>query len=166
MGAPVDPLAVFPLTLRHGMQQPDVVYRRSKELFAIAADASTDAPSAIERSLRTDSGQRLDVFRGQASGKGGTVLAVYADAASGRTVVPTGRIFVRFKEPVQAESRRAALQAAGYRIAALVSYAPHTAWVEAGSGDAAQALKGIGKLEALPDIENVEPQWLSERAAK
>jgi hypothetical protein len=46
------------------------------------------------------------------------------------------------------------------------AYAPHAAWLEAADGSLAQALGGIARLEALSDVENVEPQWLTERAAK
>ncbi len=91
---------------------------------------------------------------------------MYVEPESHRVVVPTGRVLVRFAESVQAESKREALHAAGYRIVAVLGYAPHCAWLEAASGDRAQALRDIERVEALSDVQNVEPQWLSQRATR
>ena len=81
-------------------------------------------------------------------------------------MVPSGRVFVRFAPAVTAASRRAELLKAGYRIVALPSYAPQAAWLEAADDVVAHALQGVARLEALADVENVEPQWLGMREAE
>ncbi|HAZ43592.1 MAG TPA: hypothetical protein DDW76_16925, partial [Cyanobacteria bacterium UBA11369] len=67
-------------------------------------------------------------------------------------------VFIRFAEKVDVESHREAIEQAGYQIAQTLSYAPHAAWVRAQSGKISDALTGISKLEAIPNVENVEPQ--------
>jgi hypothetical protein len=76
--------------------------------------------------------------------------------------VPTGAVFIRFKEGVSAESHRAAIEQSGYTITNIPPYAPHATWVEATNGGIAAALNGVSKLAELPDVENVEPQMLQQ----
>lgn len=186
MPARTDSRDRYPATLQHSTTQPAIVYERSAERFAwfraAASGAGTreDVPPpqasgprvrsvSPEMSLSADDGTRIDVYRGapeQVPSDAGESGAVYVEPASGRIVVPTGRVLVRFRETIRADARRDALQTAGYRIEAVLSYAPNCAWVVAASGDRAQALHNIGRLEALADVENVEPQWLSPRAMR
>lgn len=49
-----------------------------------------------------------------------------------------------------------------YELVESLAYAPQAAWLRAPSGDMADALAGLSRLEQLPDIENVEPQMLLE----
>jgi len=109
----------------------------------------------------------IAVFRGELDEAGmtvqsGALSAVYGLQPSGLLAVPTGRVFVRFAEGVKAESRRQEINRAGYELIESLSYAPHAAWLRARSGDIADALAGIPRLEQLPDVENVEPQMLME----
>lgn len=193
MSASDDPRADYPVTLRHSMRQSNIVYERSTELFAWLRRHRPDDPQRMthagpapasdgpqdqsvsresgvdpEFSLQDEDGTHIDVYRGPVdpARAGPDVGAVYVERGSRRIVVPTGRVLARFAVSVPAQSRRVALQAAGYRIVAILAYAPHCAWVESTSGDAARSLQGIARLEALDDIDNVEPQWLSPRAAK
>jgi len=46
------------------------------------------------------------------------------------------------------------------------AYAPNAAWLRARSGEIADALAGTPALDALPDLEAVEPQMLMERARR
>ena len=159
-----DPLAAFPARLRHSTAYAQRLYQRSEDLYALPADeAATARP---ERSLVTDSGGQLDIFRGSPGAAPPGAQAVYVEPASGQWMVPSGRVFVRFAQAVSPESRRALLLQAGYRIVALPSYAPQAVWLEAADEEAAHALSGIARLEALADVENVEPQWLGTRQAK
>jgi len=59
-----------------------------------------------------------------------------------------------------AETRRKELARAGYEVVQLLVYAPQAAWVRARSGGIAEALTSIPALEALAEVENVEPQML------
>lgn len=157
-------LAAFPVRLRHSTEHARRLYRRAEDLFAQPASAA--AESLPERSLTTESGGQLDIFRCAPGAAPPHAQAVYIDPASGQWMVPSGRVFVRFAQEVNAESRRSMLLQAGYRIVALLSYAPQAAWLEASDGEAAHALTGIARLETLPDVENVEPQWLGTRQFK
>ncbi|NJR61239.1 MAG: hypothetical protein HC769_21845 [Cyanobacteria bacterium CRU_2_1] len=89
---------------------------------------------------------------------------VYSLRSGDSFMVPTGLVFVRFAEGVPAESHQDAIEQAGYKINEIPPYAPHAAWVYAQSGEIADALSQLSKLEAIPDVENVEPQMLMQRS--
>ena len=86
--------------------------------------------------------------------------------ATGVLSAPTGRIYLRFSPSVEAVSRKAAIADAGYKIDRVVSYAPNSVWLQASSGDAAEALSRIDELALLPDVENVEPQMLTAKTLR
>jgi hypothetical protein len=124
---------------------------------------NTPAPDAV---LLLEDGA-IAVFRGEPdeaaeASQVGDLSPVYGLQPSGLPAVPTGRVFVRFAEGVQAESRRQEINRTGYELVESLAYAPHAAWLRPRSGDMADALAGISRLEQLPDIENVEPQMLME----
>lgn len=149
-------------------ERPDLRYVRLPGYFAVHGRVSESWASAVV--LRLDDG-RIAVCRGDPGtrpegGESLVVSPVYALGPEGPPAVPTGLVFLRFREGVRAEERRAAIARAGYTVRQIISYAPHAAWVEASSGKIADALSGIPKLEALPDVANVEPQMLSERVRR
>lgn len=160
-----DPLTAFPAQLKHSTEHPQRVYQRAADLYAVQEDEVV-ASAPAEQSLRTDDGHRVAIHRCAPGAAPRGAQAVYVEAAGGQRMVPSGRVFVRFADTVKAESRRALLLAAGFRITALPSYARHAAWLEADDRVAAHALAGVSRLEALPDVENVEPQWLGARQAR
>lgn len=88
---------------------------------------------------------------------------VYALSPSGPLAVPTGLVFVRFSRGVLVKDKCDLLASVGYEIARSVPYAPNAAWVRARSGHVADALNDIGRLATLQDVENVEPQLVTER---
>jgi hypothetical protein len=71
----------------------------------------------------------------------------------------TGRIFVRFAEGTDAVAQAPALEAAGFTLEAVPSYAPHAAWVRPTSGD-------IDDLRRLPGVEYAEQQIITEAARR
>jgi hypothetical protein len=77
-----------------------------------------------------------------------------------RLAYPTGSIWIRFKEGIDAKSRAADLRAAGYRIESSPHYAPNGAFVTA--DDPATALLRLDTLRAVEGMEHVEPQLLVE----
>jgi hypothetical protein len=91
---------------------------------------------------------------------------VYRRIPGGGIAVPTGRILVRFGESDRAEDHRAALARAEYVVETVHSYAPQAAWVRARAEGISDALRGLPRLERLPDVEAVEPQMLSEATAR
>ena len=162
-----DPLAAYPAQLRHSTEHAQRTYARAPDLYAWPTRAGSPAPRAApERSLLTDDGHRLAIFRCTPGTAPPGAQAVYVEPAGGQWQVPSGRVFVRFAATVQADSQRTTLLQAGYRITAVPSYAPQAAWLEAADGQPAHALAGIARLEALAGMENVEPQWLGVRHAR
>ena len=91
---------------------------------------------------------------------------VYVLQPGGTPAVPTGLVFVRFKEGVKPNERTKDIEKAGYEIEQALDYAPEAAWLRAKSGEISDALKGIDKLARIADVENVEPQMLMRRASK
>lgn len=166
---PADPLAAFPPQLQHSSERADRVYLRSAEFYVQrgANDPKQDPQAQAESgTVQTDDGVDLQVRAGRPGPDSGAVQPVYVEPGSGQQMIPSGRVFVRFAEGVAAESRREGLRAAGYRVLAIPSYAPHAAWVEAMDGDPAKSLAGLARLEALGQVANVEPQWLMRRSAR
>jgi hypothetical protein len=161
----------FPEKLKRSTSSPELVYRISKEHYAVRGSSAPREPESPVFTLATDTGERIAVCRGDPTGRRelsehAIITAVYSEPSSGGVVVPTGLVFVRFRDSIKAESKRQALERAGYRLVKLLAYAPNAAWVEAVSGDIAEALRNIGRLEELDAVENVEPQLLSKRASK
>jgi len=140
--------------------QPGTTYVRQAGYYAIRdLDPKVSAPKAM---FTLDEGSTA-IYRGdpmasrfpQASGRLGPVYSV---GEGGTLAVPTGLIFIRFKDGIRAEDRRQQVEHAGYRFVEVPHYAPSAAWVR--SDDIAQSLHGLAALEALPDVESVEPQML------
>ncbi len=90
----------------------------------------------------------------------------YELPGGGGPATPTGRILVRFADPAALAARRQDIESAGFKIEEVLAYAPQAAWVRAASGDTAEGLLGVGKLDAINRIEEVEPQMLRPRALK
>ncbi|BAY37609.1 hypothetical protein NIES2111_19480 [Nostoc sp. NIES-2111] len=88
---------------------------------------------------------------------------VYTLQNGGTLAVPTGMVFIRFAESVDIASQQTAINQAGYEVAQTLAYAPHTGWLRAKTGKIADALTGMSQLAAIPNVENVEPQMLTER---
>jgi hypothetical protein len=91
---------------------------------------------------------------------------VYRRIPGGGIAVPTGRVLVRFGEGDRADNHRAALARAGYVIETVLGYAPQAAWVRARAGGISDALRGLARLEQLPNVEGAEPQILSEASTR
>ena len=163
-----DPFAGYPDTLRHSTQNPKVVYVRTNGLYAIrGAAGSRDLPLAT---LNAEGGEAIRVYRRTTGATTARALAeapllpVYSQGAEAYAI-PTGRVLVRFADSIKAESRAGDLKKLGYRIAQTLVYAPNAAWLESESG-MTDALRNIERVEQLAGVENVEPQFLSPRAAK
>jgi hypothetical protein len=162
----------YPQQIRFGTEQFAVLYSRKPGYYAVHyKQPGTVAPGAV---LQLNDGA-IAVFQGEpdepenairlasTTGKLGPIYTLQAD---GSLAVPTGLVFIRFVEGVEVESNQEAIKQAGYEIAQSLSYAPQAAWLRAQSGNILDALVGISKLEAIPNVENVEPQMLMERVQR
>ena len=91
---------------------------------------------------------------------------LYRRAPGGEVVTPTGRVLVRFADDERATEHEAALEAAGFAVDELLSYAPQAAWVRPGSGRVVDALRGLDRLQEVPGVVAVEPQMIGRRASR
>ena len=166
-----DALREYPPTLKHSTQNPDIVYRRSSEFIAFRGTPPPSRSDEPALEMTGDHGELVRVYRPSAENaepfpaEAVAMTAVYA-LPSGRLVVPTGRVFVRFREDVVPDTRSAELERAGYRLTMTLPYAPNAAWLEAGDGEVATALRNIERLEAMTGVVNVEPQLLAPRSPR
>jgi len=164
-------LADFPQRLKRSTQTPDLVYVRATDFYAVRGTPARAARDVPVLTVNADNGESIRVYRGvpkqtRASSGLPSVTPVYSLPSTESVVIPTGRVFVRFVEAIKAETKVAELKKAGYKIVQTLAYAPNAAWLEATNDDVALALNNLEKLEALADVENVEPQLLAPRALK
>lgn len=152
-------LSEFPKRLRASTQNPDVVYERDDDHYAVHRQ-----PAKGRAVVMTEGESGIAVFEGQPKSLSKNMTAVYRNDSA--LAVPTGRVLVRFAEGEDAGAHAKRIAKAGYRIEQQLSYAPNAAWLRDEQDDVAGALSHIDKLEALPGVENVEPQLLSQRSLK
>ncbi|MEH2082354.1 MAG: hypothetical protein V7K89_20935 [Nostoc sp.] len=94
---------------------------------------------ATKAILRLNDGA-IAVFSGEPNqSERGILSPVYTLESNGSVAVPTGLVFIRFAEGVDIESQHEAINRAGYKVAQSLSYAPHTAWLHAQSGNIVDA---------------------------
>jgi hypothetical protein len=133
------------------------------DLLARRGDCAPQDTSRRIATLEGDAGTHFTVLRGAPASDD---IGVYREPGSQDFAIPTGRVFMRFAEGIVAADRKAHIERAGYRIAALLDYAENAAWVESAEGDIAAALHGLDRLAAIAGVAQVEPQLLSPRALK
>lgn len=154
----------YPSQVRAGTQRPGSSYVRKTGYYAEhGRQPDTPAPNA---SLLFNGGA-IAVFEGKPAKDvvirpPAALSPVYELHPGGSPAVPTGLVFIRFREGVDLASRQQEIEEASYQVAQVPPFASNAAWLRARSGAIADALTGIQKLEALPDVENVEPQMLME----
>lgn len=156
----------FPERVGAGTGRAGAWYVRAPGRYAVRQGEGPQEASGAEMTFAREG---IAVFRGEpgAARAGATTpTPVYRLQPDGPLAVPTGKIFLRFKEGVEAASRRKEIERAGYEIIETPPYAPSGAWVRAAGGDVARSLSNIKALEKLADVENVEPQMLVERAQR
>lgn len=168
MRDPRDDFQAYPRELKASTADSDQVCRREELYFAVQELLEEQNDLFVEW---RSSGDRITVFRGHPDKLDPApdrrrLRPVYRLLPDGPLLVPTGLVFVRFKEGVPAEDRRRQIAEAGFAVDSIPPYAPHGAWLKPADGEVSSALSGIGALEALPDMVNVEPQLLGPRAQR
>jgi hypothetical protein len=132
------------------------------------ASSAGEPLSATDRLVaRLD--ENIAVFEGSApkdNAAADKVFPVYRAQPSGAFAVPTGRLWVRFADGVEATRQQEALSKLAFSIEESPAWAPQAAWVRASSGKIADALAAASRLKTLPDVELVEPQMLTAVARK
>ncbi|WP_445633193.1 DUF4384 domain-containing protein [Nostoc sp. DSM 114161] len=159
-----DYFSEYPQQIRVGSEGSVVSYTRQPGYYAIHYNQpSTVAPGAI---LQLNEGA-IAVFSGEPNqSEKNTLSPIYTLEPNGSLAVPTGLVFIRFAEGVDVESQHQAINRAGYEVEQSLTYAPHAAWLRPKSGNIMDAIAGISRLEAIPNVENVELQMLMERSLK
>jgi hypothetical protein len=156
----------YPQRVRFSTEHPDVLYERSNA-YALHYSQPDSAPREADLILEDGT---IAIFPREAAlahhSPDTEISPVYRLEPGQVMAVPTGKVLVRFSQGTIATEHDATLQEAGYAIESSPPYAPHTAWVRAQSGDIAEALSNIPKLESIAAIENVEPQMIVERQFK
>lgn len=156
----------YPAELQVGT--PPQRYVRQPEYYAVHYGQPEALPAADRAGAVMLLGQdAIAVFHQPAREPATSRLSpVYALQPSGTLAVPTGLVFIRFQDGVMLASQQAALQQAGYEIAQTLDYAPQAGWLRARSGNMADALSQLAQLQALPQVERVEPQLLMQRSSR
>lgn len=158
-----DYFSEYPQQIRVVKDQSTILYDRRPGYYAVHYNQPN---SVAEQAVLQLNDGTIAVFAGEPQELDNTLSPIYTLQPDGSLAVPTGLIFIRFVVEVDVESRREAIAQAGYEVAQKLSYAPHAAWLRAQSGKILDALKGISRLEAIPDVENVEPQLLMARVQR
>lgn len=159
-----DYFSEYPQQIHVGSNLSAVSYTRHPGYYAIRYNQPGKvAPGAI---LQLNEGA-IAVFSGEPNqSEKNTLSPVYTLEPNGSLAVPTGLVFIRFAEGVDVESQHEAINQAGYEIEQSLAYAPHAAWLRPKSGNIKDAIAGISRLEAIPNVENVELQMLMERGLR
>jgi hypothetical protein len=171
MAAQQERFPAYPLEVRSSMQRSSVKYTLLPDFYALHRQSSDMSPSEDAVTVMNEGEALIEVFQGRAGERKRTVSPdkvgpVYTLHPGGTLAIPTGRVFIRFREGVHVEDRLQEIKQAGYEIAQGITYAPHASWLQAHSGKIADALTGVHTLEQIAQVENVEPQMLMHRASR
>lgn len=165
---PPTPLTSFPDILLVMTERASLRYAKQPLLYAVHGPLPAYLNAAVELVLEDNS---VTICRGTPPQSADlppslTITPVYRLDPHGPLAVPTGQIFIRSKPGTSIEEHRSHYAALGYTIVEIPSYAPHTAWIQATTGDAATSLQNFERLKTLPDVENVEPQLLMQQKTR
>ncbi|MEH2398767.1 hypothetical protein [Nostoc sp.] len=166
-----DYFSEYPEQIRVGSGGTAVSYTRKPGYYAIHYNQPKTVASGAVLQLNdgamSTTGYAYAVFPGEPNqSEQGTLSPIYTLQPNGSLAVPTGLVFIRFAEGVDVESQREVINQAGYEVAQSLDYAPHAAWLRAQSGNIVDAIAGIPQLEAIPKVENIEPQMLMEKGLR
>ncbi|HEX8282899.1 MAG TPA: hypothetical protein VF588_06070 [Pyrinomonadaceae bacterium] len=163
--------ADFPEKVSAGAARSGANYVRAEGRYAVHQGEGKQEAAGAELTFAHEGiavyrGEPGEERAGRTESREATLTPVYKLQPDGPLAVPTGKIFLRFKEGVEAASRREEIERAGYEIVQTPPYSPSSAWVRSASGDVARSLADIDSLEKLEDVVNVEPQMLVERSLR
>jgi hypothetical protein len=153
----------YPSRVHVGTADNASVFELRPDFHSMKHAAGTDTKKAVAV-MPDDTDGVFAIYKGAADRD--AAGPVYSAGRGGSLAVPTGRVLVRLREGLEADTRRKQFKEAGYDIERTLSYAPNAAWLRPASGGVADALSGVSALKAIPDVVHVEPQMLQERRLK
>lgn len=159
--------SAYPQQLKYGTEHPDLMYSQKAGYYAIYFD---EPRLEVSGSISQFNQGKILVFQGNPQEAENAINTDYKDigpvyslSSSDSLVVPTGLVLIRFSSEVTVNSRQEEIEKAGYQMFKKINYAPNAAWLTAKSGKISDSLLKISYLEAISDVENVEPQMLQNR---
>ena len=160
-----DTFPAYPAEIRASTVHSGLRYVRVPHYFTIYGQPPSGITTVV--SLSGSEGE-IAICRGDAvemasAAEVSETAPVYALAPAGPLSAPSGLVFIRFEDGVDVAARNEEIARADYIIFKRVPQAPNAAWLAATSRRVADAMEGIGRLEQIPNVVNVEPQMLSER---
>ena len=158
-------IPAYPAEIKASTRHPDLKYVRTPQYFTIYGHVPRDITTIM--ALSGSEGE-IAICRGDAAemaraAEVSETAPVYSLAPAGPLSAPSGLVFIRFEDGVDVVARKEEIARADYIVVKRVPQAPNAAWLAATSRRVADALDGIGRLEQIPNVVNVEPQMLSER---
>ena len=159
------PFSDYPTEIKSSTEHPELKYVRVSQYFTIYGHPPSSI--ATEMTLSGPEGE-IAICRGDAAESArvagiSEIAPAYALHPAGPLSAPSGLVFIRFEDGVNVAARKEEIARADYIVVKRVPQAPNAAWLAAASRRVADALEGIGRLELIPNVVNVEPQMLSER---
>jgi hypothetical protein len=91
---------------------------------------------------------------------------VYRQHESSSLAVATGAVFVRLAKSLPATELVKHLRPLGLHITELPAWAPNAAWVAGGDNQPCLALTQMSRIQDLPGVVHVEPQFLMEARSR
>jgi hypothetical protein len=164
-----DKFPAFPRDVVSRTPQHRAEYKLSTDLYALRESGAESRAADDVVAILNDGDHTIVVFRGPLAERGAMkrdVVPVYTLQPGGMPAVPTGLVFISFKEGIAANTRRPEIERAGYVIEKELDYAPQAAWLKAQSGKVEDALAGVAALEQIGDLVTIEPQMLIPRASR
>ncbi len=160
-----NPFSAYPAEIKASTRHPELRYVRVLHYFTVYGRPPSGI--ATEMTLSGSEGE-IAICRGDAAETArvaeiSETAPAYALDPAGPLSAPSGLVFIRFEEGVNVAARKEEIARADYIVVKRVPQAPNAAWLAAASRRVADALEGIGRLERIPNVVNVEPQMLSER---
>jgi len=156
-------------------ERQSLAYVRQSNYFAVHFQQSFQSSLPVSR-IASEAvlmlEERIAIFRGSPdthrsiATQPAAISAVYALEPGGSIAVPTGQVFLRLVDGVRIETHQTQIQQAGYQVSQILVYAPNAAWLRPQSGEIADALRLLPRLEAIDLVQAVEPQMVMGRSKR
>jgi hypothetical protein len=161
----------YPRDIQSRTPQRRTEYRLSPDFYAVQDSGEVSQAREDVVAILNDGDHTIEVFRGSLAeprrgAVKGRVRPVYTLQPGLLPAVPTGQVFISFKDGIAASERRTEIERAGYVIVRILDYAPQAVWLKARTGKIEDALNGLAALEEIADLVTIEPQMLIQKSSR